>query len=480
MVNWSAAELPRKLLYSEERQLLEKVILGVEERASVIKQIKGNSLNYEQRLQDKLSAGSISQEEHDKVAPLFPKLNTLFPSYGLVDRGENLDASEKDGEFCIKKRRIANSVFAPSVMSLSVLTNGSNYFNTPGTERTKIETDNSSRPVVNPEEGEILVPQGTSYLYTQNPNGGFFAREINSPGIIPKGGYWSSTAIAEAYRNHLSQPYLQSPQQITIDGITIHRPNHGLAHEYRVMIYIDLVIDYFAHHAKNESFKSFCQFITEDEREWLRVAAAYSVTGRESEIAFNDNPALYDDYRKACTIHMEAFLAKYPPPSADETMRERLLDSVRWMGNPGYEHEHLDKPAINQHPDPHERQHRNFIHRILSLAHNVDLPRCYGPQQFNTAMEIAREHMTQSHEQQADYTRMIRYAIDLIDAHGNGLYMDITPSGELIACSKDYREPFHKVSSNLRQLREITETIPYPKLTEQYQFQESENKIRLV
>ena len=147
-------------------------------------------------------------------------------------------------------------------------------------------------------------------------------------------------------------------------------------------------------------------------------------------------------------------------------MRERMLDIVRWMGNPGYEQQYGDKPAINQHSDKKEREHRNFIHRILTLAHKLDLPRCYLPEQFHTAIQIALEHVTKSVEQQADCIRMIQYAINLIDVHGNCLYTNIDASGQLIECQKDYRAPFHLVSSNLRQLREISETIPYPKLTE--------------
>ncbi|OGT55258.1 MAG: hypothetical protein A3F43_03300 [Gammaproteobacteria bacterium RIFCSPHIGHO2_12_FULL_42_10] len=463
LINWSAAELPKRLLYSEHRQILEKVILEREtpDPQAIKQKIKSDPKFYEATLQIKLEAGIITREEYAKVVPLFSKLDTWFPSYGPADRGEDLEASEKDGELGIEQRRTANPVFAPSVMSFSIFRDGSGYFNGQNMKHTKIETDNSTKPIINSTEGEILAAHGTTYLYTQNPAGGFFAREINSPGMIPKGGYLSSVAIAEAYQNYLSKPYAQQEQhQITMDGINIQRPNHGLAHTYRVMIYIDVVINYFAHHAKDETFRLFCHFITPDECEWLRMAAAYAITGRENECSATENLALYDEAREASQEHMQKFLTKYSVISKDGVMRERMLDIVRWMGNPGYENAYQGKPAINQHTDINERLHRNFIYRILTLAHQLDLPRCYGPVQFSHAMEMALKHVTQSHEQQIDYILMLQYAINLINAHGDCLNTNLTSSGELISCSMQYRAPFHKVSSNLRQLREITETIP--------------------
>lgn len=440
-------------------------------RQQLIKKIKANPASYEQQLQDKLNKSLITQGEYDTVAGLFSELNTYFPSYGLINRGEMLENPEHDtSELRTKEQREANVVFLNSVWSLSVLPDGAPFFHTPGTERTQIETDNSIRPVINRSEGEILAPMGTAYRVTKNPRGGFFAREINSPGNIPRGGHWSSTALAYAYQNHLSKAYQQSPEHTTIEGTTIQRPNHGLAHTYRVMIYIDIVLDYFAHHASDDDFKLFCRQITGSEREWLRVAAAYSVTGRESEISFKRASEEYDQSRINSQRQMEGFLAKYPSPSTEHSMHEHMLDIVRWMGHPGYEQEHQNKPATNQHQIPNERHVRNFTHRILSFAHKLDLPRCYTPQQFNEAMGIYSKCVTSSDEQHADYIRMVQYAIDLIDAHGDCLYSELDSSGELISLAKGYRSPFQHVSSNLRQLRDITQTIPYPKLTEAYQF----------
>ncbi len=168
--------------------------------------------------------------------------------------------------------------------------------------------------------------------------------------------------------------------------------------------------------------------------------------------------------------HMEAFLEKYPPKSSNPLMQERMLEIVRWMGNPGYE------TTINEHANPDECEHRNFIHRILTTAHKLDLPRCYGPEQFQAAMTMCRNLSKESPEQQVDYQRMIRYAVDINQAHGNTLSTLLSPSGELTPCSEPYRAPFGAVSTNLRQLRAVTNTVPQLKLSEPYQFPVSDNE----
>ena len=469
LVNWSAAELPRVLIRSEERQILEKVFLN-QKPAYPLKEIKKNEALYLTLLQNNVDNKRITEAERDKVKLWFSQLTFLFPSYSLIDRAENLNASEVT-ELETVKRRIANPVIVPSVLSFSVLHEGSPAFHNPDTTRTKVETDNSIRPVVNPGEGEILIPAGTSYRYTLNTNQGtFFAREVNSPGILPQGDFWSSTALAESFRHHLSKPYEGSNQE---EHNVVSRPNHGLAHTYRVVVYLDVIIDYFAHHAKDETFRLFCQHITPDEREWLRVAAAFSISGRESEISAGENPEQYDQFRQASQKHMEDFLENYPPPTDNAAMRERMLDIVRWMGNPNYE-KGID--GQHEHLDPDERLHRHFIHRILSIAHKLDLPRCYLPAEFEGAMAKCLELSTVDELQKADYMRMIRYAIDIIKAHGNRLQTDITSGGELQSADKGYTAPFEKVSTNLRQLREITETITQPQRKESYQLPQCTNE----
>lgn len=469
LLNWSSAELPRSLLYSEERQILQKVIFSTD---NDVKSLKRDHLAYTQLLELKRLEAVISRDEYDRVASLFPQLNILFPEYGLIDRGENFTDSEENGELGAMARRTANPVFMPSVTSFSVFTEGVRYFHRPYAMRTKLETSCSTIPVINPYEGEILIPAGTAFRYTKTGTGTFFARIVNSPGLEPVGGIKSSYALIQAYDKHLSQPYSESNHSITIDSITIARPNHGLAHTGRVMMFIDIVINYFACHASDKEFQTYCQNVTPNECDWIRVAAAYSITGRESEVSAGENLLRYNEYKNKSMEHMKAFLEEYYLPEKDSVMREQLLHVVRWMGNPGYEKGAGGEDVINNHANPVERKRRNFIHRILTVAHQLDLPRCYGVQQFESAMAMCLEHSLDNAEQKADYIHMIRYAIDLIRAHGNALSMDISPDGQFKNCVEYYRAPFQKVSTNLRQLWEITDTVTRPRVKEKYQFTE--------
>ncbi|RUR16673.1 hypothetical protein ELY21_12645 [Legionella sp. km535] len=467
LVNWSAAQLPKVLISLEERQILERVLLARGElNAETIETLKTDQASYEAILRSAVETAVIDRDEYHKVIQGFNNLHLLFPRYGLVDRGENLKAVSTRGDADIATRRLANPSFMPSVTSFSIFQEGSSYFHNPGTVRTKLETDCSLRPVMNSNEGEILIPAGTTFLYTRDAAGRFFAREINSPGVQTGGSYWSSFALAEAYRNHLRHAYQDAEHQIILEGVSVQRPNHGLAHTYRMMSLVDVVIDYFAHHAREVEFQRYCQSVTPEECDWMRVAAAYSITGRESEIAARENLTRYDEFRVLSMQNLSDFLNKYAPRTLDECMHERLLHVVRWMGNPHYE----QGPDIkNDHPDINERHHRNFIHRILTVAHKLDLPRCYTPQEFERAMEMCRALSSPNESQQVCYIEMISYAIDLIRAHGGALSTDISPEGAFRQCSERYRPPFQKVSTSLRMLYEFSETVPRPKITEKYQ-----------
>ncbi len=463
LVNWAANELCLKFEDNKQRRILGKIFTKDE-----VSKILTNS-EYQSIIKNHLYAKNINQDEYNCIIDSFSNLDIFFPKHGLLDRGEQLDEYTKQA-------RLANPVYVSGVMSASVFASGSPFFHNNDTTRTKIEANNFCRTVITQQEGEVLIPHGSTFLYTENLNGTFFAREINSPGVIPSGGYWSSIALTEAYKLYLSKPY---GSNLIIDGKVISRPNHGLAHTHRVMTYIDIIINYFAHHALNEDFKSFCQNICHNEREWLRVTSAFSVTGRESEVSPVFNLTIYDKYRENSKNHLVAFLKKYPPNKAISAFKEsnfsvktseRMQHILRWMGNPSYEVGYQEKPPINQHEDLNERMHRNFLYRILTSAHKLDLIRCYKPNEFDHSMKYLRELSVKNDVQLFDYINMVQYAFDLNHAHGNMLYTKITSSGKLEGHYSPYQTPFAMVSTNLQQLQRISKTIKQPKLTEQYQF----------
>jgi hypothetical protein len=186
--------------------------------------------------------------------------------------------------------------------------------------------------------------------------------------------------LNEAYKNHLCKEYQERQHQEIIDANLVNRPNHGLAHTYRVMIYIDVVIDYFAQHAKEHEFKEFCQNISRDTRQWLRVAAAYSITGRENELSAIEDLKKYDGFRQSSENHLREFLKKHPPLIINEQLQERICHVVRWMGNPAYEHTIKTQARA---PRPRPTPAASYVPH---LARNVGLVR--GLEQLSTGLRF--------------------------------------------------------------------------------------------
>ncbi|MCS5711346.1 SidE phosphodiesterase domain-containing protein [Candidatus Berkiella aquae] len=365
----------------------------------------------------------------------------------LLDRGEKLTPE-------IIATRLANPWHFPALTSFSVYKEGASYFNMPGTTRTKLA--NPPRVcVINEIEGEALLAHGTQVITTQGPT--YLLSEIkNSPMLARKNNYWSELAIAAANK-YLSKAYVEANCLIYLKGYEIARPNHNSTHTYRVMLCIEQITNYFSHYAADEEFKDFCQSLNDTEIEWLRVAAAFSITGRESEISAGENLTKYDEFRAASCQHFMEFVSK-SKPNIDSRQLERVSEVVRYMGNPHYE----DK--INLHPNEHERKIRNYYHRLLSIAHKIDLPRCYSANQYHNAMKICRELSQPGEAQQTMLNEIIRYNIELIKAHGGRLSCDIKADGTMVDVSTSYREIYGEASSSLKRLFELTQTVTKPQI----------------
>jgi hypothetical protein len=238
---------------------------------------------------------------------------------------------------------------------------------------------------------------------------------------------------------------------------TIYRPNHGLAHTYRVMLGIELVIQYFAHYALDPEFRMFCQQLSPKDIEWLRVAAAFSVSGRESEASAKNSLELAESYRQKSAEYFSQYVNKNSFFN-DKDMRERITSIVRFMGNPYYENQ------LNDHPDKKERTLRNFYFRILTIAHKLDLVRCYAPSQYMEAMKVCGEWSVNSDAQSKAYKEMIQYFIDLNKAHGDTVFCDLDVHGQFAPEFQSYKPIFAEVSLSMKRAREVAETVAKPRI----------------
>jgi hypothetical protein len=215
----------------------------------------------------------------------------------------------------------------------------------------------------------------------------------------------------------------------------------------------------------DEDMANFCKGLDNAGLEWLRMAAAFMVTGRECEISPLENINLYQQYRDASAQHFKAFLE-------DESQLDvlpncplhpdSLIHVLQYLGNPSYEVGYNGKPAINACSNEAERTKRNFVFRILTLVHKLDTVRCYGAKQQAHSLEVAKGWVNEGSEQQADFNSLLRYAIELNREHGNNLRCDITVAGALMDIHEDYKAPFDEVSHSIQALDERTAAVSVP------------------
>ncbi|MBS0636265.1 MAG: hypothetical protein JSS12_02045, partial [Verrucomicrobia bacterium] len=397
---------------------------------------------YAATLQDSpLVKKTVSQEEWVRVyAP------TLH--HGTLVRKEALTKEDMT-------RRQANPWTFPALTSTSHLEDGTGWISRSKTTFTRIE---GRGYCINPSEGEILFSHGTQVVTKELQANEFVSKIVCSPTLEPSDSYWSDLALEYAWKNHLKHPYKEGNNIYQEGGIAIHRPNHGLAHTYRMKLKIDLVVTYFANHAKEKNFREFCQQLDNKKLEWLRISAAFCVSGRENETSALEDPERYKRYRQASTDNFNEFARTQKPIDNDKEMIERISDVVLYMGHPDYE------SKINAAADQTERELRNFYFRILSMAHKLDLARCYTPSEYNDRMQYFKNHSLESSEQTRDMTEIVHYNCALLKAHGNAQSSDITFDGTIIACDEHYRTPFTEVSRSIKRLREVTDTVPRPQI----------------
>jgi len=445
LLNDTANKVNRLINSSKEKKTLIKIANHYQIADIGYLLCSSNQAEFQCLLTRSLTAGLITKTAYDNVKKKQNLLSYLFSSNGVFDRGEELTEE-------MIARRLANPHVLPALTSVSQFIEGSAFVQEPGTIRTKISNIGYSG-VINNKEGEVLIPQGEHMITTQSAEF-LVSTLVRSPSLETKNHYWSMLALVEA-SGYLCAPYKDQSSAMRLQGKTIERPNHDPSHVYRKMLHIEQVVHYFEAFAADDAFKSFCQCLSDEEIEWLRVAAAFSVTGRESEVSAIENLSRYEEFRAASHDHFILFTSKTMDPN-QAPMQARMAHIVRYMGNPNYE------SKINAHADEHERQQRNFYHRLLAIAHDLDLPRCYSVEDYQNALKPCRDLSSPGKQQSDAYTRLIRYAIDLIKTHGGRLSCDILPNDELRDVKLPYQAMFAETSTDLKRLSERTQLVPKP------------------
>lgn len=292
-----------------------------------------------------------------------------------------------------------------------------------------------------PKENEIIIPPGYQIVYEPKIGSQADAYLISIP---MADNYWPRHALRFCFQKYLSKDYQDSSDLMKIGDIPVARPNHGLAHTNRVCSLIEPVIKYFSLFASNLKFRKFCTEITEDELTLLKLSAVFSVSGRESEVSFSDDLARYTQYRVNSKNYFLEYVKQFPEcvQSVDKNSNfERMGEIIQFMSNPNY-------PTKLNTAVGDEQEKRNYLHWILSMAHKLDLPRCYIASEYQNAIEpYNTELVEKSERQEAVWEALQDYAIAMIEAHGDALCCRFN-ADSLFDCFIPYDPTFGEISNS--------------------------------
>lgn len=394
---------------------------------------------------------------------------------GKLHKGLMLLRKEKIDQDIIDKRT-ANSGTYPALTSFSLFRKGVSVTND---ENVSTNLDNGlNYPMIYKDEREVIFPQGTQVITRQIWPDYLVATIVNTPTLERGFHYWSDLALQVAREMHLIHPYKDEPEHfVEQDGVLVNRPNHGLVHAFDVQNVIIPIVQYFAKHGDETEFKEFCQSLSSDVLEMLRIAAAFNVSGREGESSYHDDPERYLLYRMASADNFVNFVLKTPFAKENTALIVDMHDVIRARSNPDYEHE-LNVRVNDGTITPEKAQLRKYLHRILSFAHDINLVRCYYSDEYKESIANYLPFVEQSELQQADLNERIRYVIELHKAQGNELLCDMTPEGDFIDVGVSYSPAFFKASSSIKDLNGIAEGVTRPSVTLPFQWTREEPTLK--
>ncbi len=266
-----------------------------------------------------------------------------------------------------------------------------------------------------PHEDEVLLNAGSQFIMSGHkflgPFAFFQARLVNTPSRRPIS-YLVGIALRYAYKMHLALKYTDAPGLVISKGNGfLYRPYHGLPHTMAKVFYVDAIVDYLARYASDPELKQFCQDLDYAMRDFIKLILVFSVTGRESEISFAEDPVKYREYKRHSGINFSVF-------ALEKKLHDRCDRGARLV-------QHLCDPnfatTVNVPGADGYRKEDNFIHFITSMAHDLDAPRVDPKTKFDVTMQKYHDGVEQTEAQQADWKLLYDYVIECIKTRGDVL-----------------------------------------------------------
>lgn len=415
-------------LYPSEKAILNKIQIAKvvqfrQNKETVILFLDqiNDETTFKMVIQHALKEGIINREELGLVENQYEKLKPLLGSYGKIYRSEKLTPEQ------FQERIESDVMQLPSASSYTYseekkLLFGDYLSILPAPRTASVESISGIK-----DEAEVLIAPGfAKYDAVPGQPKTATVRLIESPDTPDM--FWIEHALRFANKHRLTKAYQDQSDKTPIGIYFVERPNHGSPHTYRVSWkYVPLVTSVLAEHANETFLKMFCQTIDSKTMTWLRIAGIFSVTGREGEVAYKDNPQLYNSYRKKCVDDFNQYLDEHHPlpddPDRDRSI-ERMRQIILHLGKPDYDD--LTQGIV----DEKERETLKCLYAILNVSHKLDLPRCQSYGQFQKSFfEFFDKLVIKSRQQEIDLNLMLNFATTLIMDHGDIIHFIIDKSG---------------------------------------------------
>lgn len=315
-----------------------------------------------------------------------------------------------------------------------------------------IRVDQLSR---HPREHEVILPPGTKMRITAETRVSptvihHQAKVVSSPSFEPLS-YFSHLAITRAYDDHLARPFKDRPHHLTIQSQCVHRPAHGLAHAYRVMRYIPLVMAYFNAHCADPGLQDYFSEAWEHHQDCLMIMAAYFQTGRESDESYRYQPALHQSYRLASAKNLEGFMRTLPPSFFVE-------DKTSIIERCSYVLTHLHAHEKFTETEPAYR----YYHWVIAYAVALDFQRNFSIASYQKAFEPFASVIQASPEARRDFFHLEGYVAEWLSETGDRSQFEVIAPGEYRLNPKDYQPCFVRANQSVEWLNQVALNINMP------------------
>ena len=135
---------------------------------------------------------------------------------------------------------------------------------------------------------------------------------------------------------YFSKQYKDKPDRLKIQGLTLSRPNHSLAHGMRQGFLSVNIVRYMIKYKSciiNDNFYKWISRIDKNDLIRIQFCASFMRSGRQSEVSSSENPKLYNKYQKNDVKNFKRHSDLYFNEDEKEYYSKSLLwDSDTYLG----------------------------------------------------------------------------------------------------------------------------------------------------